>query len=152
MSAATPSTLTIKKLLERNNLWSTKVLKYSTSILDDFPSCLTKVQPEQTTKVSLSAMRRQFNTAVCVEHRNLDDNWVFHIMDSTYRYSVGDVFDTVSIWNAITLFETHWLSSFWTAQTFCSILFFDNTGFTDYLNSPGVEARSILPRRHNKNV
>lgn len=29
---------------------------------------------------------------------------------------------------------------------------FENPGFTDYLNSLGVETRSISPRRHNKNV
>lgn len=105
-----------------------------------------------TARISPCTMNRQFNTVVCVDHMNLDDNLVFHIMDSTSRYSVRDVVDTVSMWNAIPLFEALWVSSFWTPK---SVLFdpaFEKFGFTNNLKSLGIEARPIPPRRHNKYV
>ena len=52
-----------------------------------------------------------FNELACVEHSHLDENSVFHIVDSLSRYSAGDVLDTTSMSRAIQVFESHLISS-----------------------------------------
>ena len=89
---------------------------------------------------------------VCVDHMHLDDKRAILIMNSTSRYSVGDVVDTASMRNAIPLFESLWISPSWTPETVLFGPAFDNSEFIKYLKSHVIESRPIPPRRHNKNV
>ena len=71
---------------------------------------------------------------------------------SSLRYSTGDVVDTMSMSDAINLFESLWTTPFWTPKTVLYDPAFNNTEFTDFLSAHDIEHRPIPTRRHNKNV
>ena len=142
----------IKTLLERNKLWNEEVQNYLTHILEACTACSTTSKPKPTRKVSLSALTRDFNNVVCIDHFHLGDSRVLHIMDSVSRYSVGEVVDNTSMIQAIPLFESLCITPFRVPEDVLFDPAFDNTDFKDCLTSHGINARPIPPRRHNKNV
>lgn len=116
-------------------------LQYLTNTMDERTNCWATSKPIPTRKVSLSSLDRQLNIVVCIDHFHLDLNRVLHLMDSYARFSAGDVVDSMSMSTEISLFETLWVTPFWTPDTV--VLFdpaFDNTEFTAYLNGHGIQA------------
>lgn len=122
------------------------------TILDECSSLMTTCQPKKSRKVSLSSMSRKFNDVVCIDHFHLEGNRVFHIMDLESGYSTGDVVDTMSMSDEIYLFESLWITQFWTPKTVLHDPAFENTEFTEFLNAQDIEHRPIPRRRHYKNV
>lgn len=142
----------IKILLQRNNLWSYEAQKYLATELERCSRCATTSEPAKTRKVSLSTLNRELNEMVCVDHLFLEGTRVFHIMDSYSRYSAGDVVDTTAMHHAVSIFESMWITPFWTPSTVLFDQAFDNDEFKSYLDSHDIENRPIPARRHNKNV
>ena len=97
-------------------------------------------------------MIRSFNELVCIDHMFLEENCVFHIMDSYSRYSAGSVVSSTTMGEAIPIFDAHWISAFWAPDTVLYDRAFNTNMFKSYLSDLGSEMRPIPPRRHNKNV
>lgn len=142
----------IKTLLERNNLFTDECAKYLTTVLDQCNSCIRTSEPKPARKVSLSSISRTFNDTVCVDHLFLDSMPVFHIMDSTSRYSVGAVVESTGMEHAVEVFESLWLSPFWNPHVVLCDQAFNNEIFSSFLRVDDIELRPLPPRRHNKNV
>lgn len=142
----------IKTLLQRNNIWNNDVRKYLYAVLHRCTACITVQEPKASRLVSLSAMSRQFNQVVCIDHLFLNRHKVFHCMDSVSRCSAGFPVTDTTMSNAITAFEAHWITLFWPPDTVLYDPAFDNSEFTAYLHSLGINASPIPPRRHKNNV
>ncbi len=140
----------IKTLLQRNDFWSEDAKKYLAETLEKCPSCLTTSLPKKSRKVALSAMSRDFNDVVCLDHFFLDDFKVFHVMDSSTRFSVGSVVPDTTMNSAIIAFETHWISPFWAPNAEIYDPAFKNDLMESYLKNNGIEGRPLPPRRHSK--
>ena len=142
----------MRVLLERNNLWNEQVEKYLPLVLERYPNCQTAALPKPARKVSLSSMTREFNKVVSVDHLFLGDNCAFHIMDTKSRYSVGAVVENTNMIDAIEVFESIWLSEFWTPETVAFDQAFKTELFCQFLKKYNVEQRPYPARRHNKNL
>ncbi len=94
-------------------------------------------------------MSRQFNDVVCVDHMFLEENRVFHIMDSSTRSSVGSCVPDTKMIHSIQAFDSRWLSSFWPPGSVLYDPAFDNTEFEAFLkqhdicSTPLARPRSI---------
>lgn len=142
----------IKVLLQRNNLWSIQVEKYLPQVLETCESYRATALPKSARKVSLSALSREFNKVVSVDHMFLEDSCVFHIMDTKTRYSVGAIVETTSMSNAVDVLESTWMSEFWAPNVIAFDQAFGSDVFVAFLDKYGIEKRALPPRRHNKNV
>jgi len=142
----------IKVLLERNGLWDAHVQKYLSGILESCEKCKTTALPKSSRKATLSSLSREFNKVVCVDHLFLDEYCVFHLMDSTTRFSVGAVVNSSNMLDAIEVFESSWLSQFWEPEVVAFDQAFNSDIFLKFLGKYGIEARPLPSRRHNKNV
>ena len=142
----------IKILLQRNNLWNEEVNRYLSTIMEKCTSCKTTSVPQPSRKVSLSSLSRQFNDLVCIDHLHLENNRVFHVMDSHTRYSSGMVVQSLTMTEAIKVFECQWMSQFWAPKCILFDPAFDNDEFLNYAHTYDIETKPIPPRRHNKNV
>ena len=142
----------IKFLLQRNGIWNDSIQDHLSSVIEKCTSCKATALPKLERKVSLSSMNRSFNEFVCIDHMFLEDNCVFHIMDSYSRYSVGSVVPSTTMGDAIPIFDAHWISAFWAPDTVLYDRAFNTNVFKSYLSDLWCEMKPIPPRRHNKNV
>lgn len=142
----------IKLLLERKSMWNSDVKKYLATMLESCASCIAVKQPKSERSVSLSAMPRDFNQVVCIDHLFLDMFIVFHIMDSGSRYSVGTTVADTKMATALLAFEAHWITAFWCPETILYDPAFHNSEFEDYVKALDIPIFPLPSRRHNINV
>eukprot|EP00178_Gracilaria_changii_P015990 TRINITY_DN4502_c0_g1_i1.p1 TRINITY_DN4502_c0_g1~~TRINITY_DN4502_c0_g1_i1.p1 ORF type:complete len:217 (+),score=18.60 TRINITY_DN4502_c0_g1_i1:155-805(+) len=142
----------IKILLQRNGLWNEGVNKYLALVLENCTHCSTTSLPKSARKVSLSSISRSFNDVVCIDHLFLDDICVFHVMDTSSRYSAGCPVEGTSMENTVFAFEALWVSPFWNPKAVVFDQAFNNTLFCDYLQQYDIEKRPVSSKRHNKNI
>jgi len=142
----------MKVLLERNDLWDDSAHEYLSNVMQRCQKCRKTAPPKEERKVSLSTITRAFNSVVCVDHVFLGDTAVFHIMDSSSRYSAGMVVPNTSMSHAVSALETVWINPFWTPEAVVYDRAFKNSEFEEYLQQIGASGRPIPARRHNKNV
>lgn len=74
-------------------------------------------------------MSRNFRDVICIDHCFPDDQDVFPIMDSQTHYSVGGVISITSMSDAIPVFESLWISAFWTPNSVHGDKAFENDAF-----------------------
>ena len=127
-------------------------MKYLSQLLETCQHCRVTGAPSPNRPVSLSAMSTNCNDVVCVDHFHLDDHDVFHVMDTTSRYSVSAVVESTGMEEAIQQFEICWITPFWAPQYIQGDQAFNNDIFKNYLKKQGTEFRPVPPRRHSKNT
>lgn len=142
----------IKILLGRNQLWDDDVKKYLISILVTCPHCKKTSEPTQSRKVSLSSMSRESNNTICIDHFFLEDFKIFHVMDSSTRYSAGMVVSDLTLQEACSALDVIWFSPFWLPQKILFDPAFNNLDFTSFASNLDINVGPLPPRRHNKNV
>lgn len=103
----------IKVLLERNDMWSADVMKYICRTMESCARFLHTAQRKHARNVFIRSLNRQFNSVVYIDHVHLGNMFLFHLMDSFSRYSVGSVVKDTKIVTAIEVMEGHWISQFW---------------------------------------
>lgn len=136
--------------MQRNGILSHDADAYLTSVVESCKACRATSLPQPSVEVSLSALSRQFNVVVCIDHVSLDGALVFHVRDAGSRYSAGILFDATSIQSAISAYETVWLSPCWPPVSLQAGQTFNTKLFTLYLSDHGTSFRRTLPRHHSK--
>lgn len=89
-------------LFERNNLWEDDVKRYVLNIIENCNACRSSALPKPNRKVSISALAKEFNEIVCIDHLFLEAVCIVHHMDHVTRYSAGMIVPDTKLANAIT--------------------------------------------------
>lgn len=142
----------MRTLLIRNGIWSQQVQSYLAQTVSECNKCVASASPPPNRRVSLASLDREFNTVVCVDHFFLDDHVLFHIMDTSTRYSAAAIVSSTNLTEAIRAFETLWISQFWAPQSVHADGAFQQPKFVDYLARHAISIRPVPPRRHQKNM
>lgn len=142
----------MKLLLTRNKFWNEDVERYLNETVEKSPEIRPTCWPQSTRKVSLSSLSRSFDGLVCIGHFYMAHLCLLHITDSVMRYSSCAIDCSVCMPDAVLAFESCWLRKFWPRTAVLGDPTFSNGKFFQYLSSLFIEAKSIPPHRHNKNV
>lgn len=114
--------------------------------------CRCTSAPEPSRKVSLSSLSKSFNHMVGVDYLFLDGLRVFHVMDSSTRFSSGLVCDETAMVSSTTAFPSPSLSPFSPPAAIPGDQPFNNEAFPMFLRDHSIECRPAPPRRHYNNV
>ena len=138
-------------LLKRNNQWNYEIQNYLTHTLSSIVECAKTYMTKQARKISLNSLNRSFNELVCIDHFNLGDIGLCHIMDATTRYSVGADVPHNSMQSAISFLDAHWISPCRTPNAIQYDLAFNNHGFSHLLYTLYILNRPMPALGHDKN-
>lgn len=100
-------------LLKRNNLWSNDIARYLIEKVASCIPCHYTDKPQAIRKVSISKLDRPFNTVSCISHFYLEQQPIFHAMEDTARYSVGQEVRSSAVCHGIDVLEQICISEFW---------------------------------------
>ena len=142
----------MRKLLQRNHLWTEDSRLLLSSILENCSHCIITKPPMGMQPISLSKLTSNFNEAVCVDDFFLDRVIMFHVIDKANRHSFAAVVNTTKMCEAIILFDTAWIRMYWAPGMVFGDKAFDSTQFRNHLNYHKIQLTPILARRHNKNT
>ena len=138
-------------LVERNAMWNPEVRKYLSRVIEPCIHCAKAYEPKQTRNVSLSSLNRFFNDLECIDHFNLGDQRICHIILASTRYSVANAVPNVSMESAVNALDSLWIFQFWSPKAIQFDQAFHNEIFLKRLDTYAIEARNISAHRHNKN-
>lgn len=141
----------IRTLLQRNGMWSLNAQKYLASVVRDCADCVASSTPPPNRRVSLKSLDRAFNSVLCIDHFHLQDNLMFHMMDSATRYSAAHVVSTTALEEVKYGLQSIWFAQFWPPASIHADGAFDNDDFSKFLRRFEIDLRPVPPRRHQKN-
>lgn len=72
-------------------------------------------------------------------------------MDTKLRYSVGGIVESTSMVEAIEVFESTWLSGFWSPEFVAFDQASDSELFCHFLKKYDIDKRALPARRQNEN-
>lgn len=92
-------------LLERNNLWNNDVRAYLYQVTETCPKCKVTSELKDMRKVSPYDLSSTFNDSVCIDQMVLENLIVFHIVETSTRFSHGVLATSRSVAESIEHFE-----------------------------------------------
>lgn len=141
----------MRLLLERNNLWSDRVVDYVHKLIENCVSCRSTAPPQPNRKVSISSLSNNFNEVVCVDHFYLDGVQLLHCMDTATRCSAAFVVSSTALDDAVFGFENCWVNQFWLPESIHGDKAFAVGKFKQYMDERSISFRLVPPNLHSKN-
>ena len=141
----------IRSLLKRNQLWTSAVEHYLSTVIDKCYNFIKFSAPLPSRRVAISTLNRSFNENVCIDNFYLDDLRLLHCMDSVSRYSTCYITPSANMTDEILAFQASWLSQFWNPDYIQADKAFFNDEFQSFLRDRRIGLRPVPSRRHHKN-
>lgn len=106
----------IEVLLQRKTIWTEEVLHYLSILLENVLHARF-IHSTSCRKVALGKLNSSLNDVVMIDYFYLDENSLFHFMDSYLRSSTVYLVPDATLFSAVVSFESTCITPFWSPDS-----------------------------------